>query len=297
MKMIKRKIKNYIRDFIRVLLTREQYIRYRFYFTHKYRLNLKKPKTWNEKIQYRKLFGDHKLYAEYIDKYSVRKKIKEILGEKYLIPLIAKYDKITVEDIENLPSSFVIKTSNGGGGENVRIIREKEKINKEKLCKEFNRYLKIKIGEKIDEPYYDFNKASIIVENLILDSENQIPNDYKFHCFRDEERMKIIIQVDAGRFKKHRRNFYDEEWKILGLKIAKKGIDYEVKKPQNLEEMLICVDKISKIFDYSRIDMYNVDGKIYFGEITFAHGSGYEKLPYDWDLKMGELWNLKYNPS
>ena len=291
MKKLKRKLKDYTRDFLRVFLSPEKYIKLRFYLTHKYKLNLKNPKTWNEKIQYRKLYGDHELYAQYVDKYLVREKIKEIIGEEYLIPHIAKFEQIKPNDIDSLPNSFVIKTSNGGGGENVKIVKDKLNLNKEKLCKEFNKYIKIRNGKKTDEPFYDVNHPVIIIEKLILDSESKLPNDYKFHCFNQEENIKIIVGVDTGRFENHCRNFYDENWNLMDLKIAKKNTNLEIEKPKNFDLMIDIVKKLSRNFEYSRIDMYNVNGKIYFGEITFCHGSGYEKLSYEWDLKMGKMWN------
>lgn len=290
MKKLRRKIKDLIRDSSRFFLSQEQYIRSRFYLTHGYKLNLKNPKTWNEKIQWRKLYGDHKKYSEYVDKYLVREKIKEILGEEYLIPLIGKYNKITMEDLEKLPREFVIKTSNGGGGENVKIIRDKSKIDGVQLCKEFNKYLRVKVGERVDELYYDLNDGVIIVEKLILDSRGKIPRDYKFHCFRNNKDIEMIIQVDVGRFEKHYRNFYDKNWEKIDLMIAKKNTKERIEKPKNFEILTELVKRIAENFDYVRVDMYNVEGKIYFGEITFAHGSGYERLSYEWDLKMGKLW-------
>lgn len=296
MKKIKRMIKNIVRDTLRFFLTPRLYNKLRFYLVHGYKLNLDNPKTWNEKIQYRKINCDPVYFSKFVDKLTVREYIKETIGEEYLIPLLGYYEKITPEDIEKLPNSFVIKTSNGGGGENVKIIRDKNNIDVEKLCNQFNKYLKIKIGSKIDELYYDIQKPHIIAEKLMLDEEGGVPSDYKFQVFNEKLETKILIQVDKSRFGNHQRSIYDENFKKLDLQFQPKYsfIDEELKQPQNFSKMIEITKKLSGSFKYVRIDLYNIKGQVYFGEITLCHGSGWEKIePQEWDYKMGEMWELE----
>lgn len=294
---MKRKIKNFMRDLLRFSLGKKKYTEYRFYLTHGYKLNLKNPRSWNEKLQYRKFNCNNFELSKYVDKFEVRKYIKSKGFEEKLIPLLGVFESIDEEIINDMPNSFVIKTSNGGGGENVRIIKDKTKINGVKLCKQFNGYLKIKSGKKVDELYYDVIKPKIIFEKLLLDSNQNIPKDYKLHCFRVVEDIKIFIQVDEGRFLNHRRSIYDSEMKKCCFKIQPKyeELSQEILEIENFNEMRDMVEKIfPQNLNYIRIDLYNLDGKIYFGEMTFSHGSGFEAIkPKIWDYKLGELWKLE----
>ena len=293
---IKRILKNIIRDSLRFILPKLWYIKIRFYLTHGYKLNLDNPKTWNEKIQYRKLNCDNEYLSKFVDKLTVREYVKEIIGEEYLIPLLEYYEKITPEDLEKLPNAFVIKTSNGGGGENVKVINDKSKEDFNDICKRFNRELNSKAAMQSDELAYTIQKPHIIIEKLILDENGEIPSDYKFQVFNQKDKIDFYIQVDKGRFTNHQRSYFDSDFNKIDLKVQPKYkfIDKKLVKPKNYEEMVEVVEKLSKDFSYVRIDIYNIDGKIYFGEFTFCHGSGWEKIePQEWDYKMGKLWELK----
>ena len=296
LKKIKRIAKNITRDTLRFFLSPKLYTKLRFYLVHGYKLNLDNPKTWNEKIQYIKFNCDPVYLSKFVDKLAVREYVMETIGEEYLIPLLGYYEKITPEDIEKLPNSFIIKTSNGGGGENVKMIWDKEKEDIFKLCKQFNDYLKIKIGSKIDELYYNIQKPYILVEKLMLDKNCNTPSDYKFQTFKKSEKNKYFIQIDDGRFTNHQRSIVDENFKKIEMKIQPKYefIERELIAPKNFEKMKELVDRLALPFEYVRVDLYNIDGEIYFGELTFCHGSGWEKVdPQKWDLKLGELWELK----
>ncbi|ADO82175.1 ATP-grasp fold amidoligase family protein [Ilyobacter polytropus] len=288
---LKRMLKNVIRDSLRMVMPKLWYLKLRFYLTHGYRLNLKKSKTWNEKIQYRKLNCDSEFLSNFTDKIVVRDYVKEIIGEEYLIPLLGYYEKITPKDIENLPKSFVIKTSNGSGGENIKVIWDKNKEDIIKLCKQFNKYLDMKIGHKIDELYYDVKRPRILVEKLMLDENGNIPMDLKFHTFVNGGKPSYIIQVDLSRFEDHSRDWYGENWELLDLKQTYKRSNEILSEPKKFNQMKEIAHKLVKNFNYCRVDLYNLDGEIYFGELTFCHGSGWEKIePREWDYKMGEMW-------
>lgn len=296
-KKIKRTIKNMIRDSFRIILGKKIYTKLRFFLTHGYKLNLQDPKTWNEKIQYRKFNCNNNELANYVDKFKVREYIKAKGFEKNLIPLLGVYDKITEKTIEEMPESFVIKTSNGGGGENVKIVSDKNLIDVKELCNQFNGYLKTKQGNKVDENFYDFIEPKIIFEELLLDQDKKIPNDYKLHCFRRKDNFTIFIQVDEGRFINHKRSIYDEKMKKCKFRIQPKyeEINQEILDIKNFKEMIrIAKGIFPDNYNYVRIDLYNLNGKIYFGEMTFAHGSGFEAIkPREWDLKFGELWEIE----
>lgn len=290
---LKKRIKNAIRDVIRAILPKKIYIKIRFLLTHGYLCNLKIPKTWNEKIQYRKLNTSPTRFSSYVDKLAVRKYVIKTIGEEYLIPLIGQYRAITASDIEGLPNAFAIKTSNGGGGENVKIIRDKNLIDTEKLASEFNEYIKIKIGSKIDEPFYDVETPHILVEELMLDDADKVPSDYKIHIFQGDPSEQVIIQIDSDRFGNHKRSIYDESLNKLDYDIKPKydSIDESYVFPENIHKLLELAKQLAKPFPYVRVDMYSIKSKVYFGEMTFCHGSGWENMSSkEADLLLGSYW-------
>lgn len=287
-KKIKRKLKDIFRDSSRYILGKKNYMNLRFYFTHHYKLNLNNPKTWNEKIQYRKINCDYKFLSKFADKLTVRDYVEKKIGKEYLIPLLGIYKELKIEDFEKLPKSFVIKTSNGSGGENVKIIYDKSKEDLEEIAEQFNKYIKSKIGWKLDEKFYDIQEPYILVEKLLYDNGG-IPEDYKIHFF---EKEKYIIVQRVNRNNKTTKTFYDEEYNILDFMIYPKTEKIgNNKKPKNYIKMIELSKNLGEGFGYSRIDMYNISGKIYFGEITFCHGGGWNKIvPREWDNFLGEKW-------
>lgn len=291
-----KKVKNLVRDFLRLTLGKRLYIKVRFILTHGYWPNLRHPRTWNEKIQYRKLNDSPFKFSRYVDKYTVRSEISREIGEEYLIPLIGVYEKIEPSHFNDLPNSFVIKTSNGGGGENVLIIEDKSNIDIVSICKRFNRYLNIKIGEKIDEAFYDIEKPVIIVEHLLRHNDGRFPSDYKLHIFNGK-RQEIIIQIDEDRFGNHKRSLFDIDGKKLNFNIQPKydEVSENYIFPENFNDLVYKASLIASKFKYSRVDMYNVDGNVFFGEITFCHGSGWEPTSTkDVDFMLGRYWE-EYN--
>lgn len=291
-----KKIKNHLRDILRILLGRKLYTHIRFFITHKYFLNIKNPKTFSEKIIHRKFNADPLYLSQFTDKYVVREYVKNRIGNEYLIPLYKEREKIIPLDFIDLPNEFVMKTSNGGGGENVLIVRDKKSLDIDRICKEFNSYIAIKIGAKIDEPFYDVQKPKILFEKLIKDEQDKIPSDFKFHVFNNGHESNIFIQVDIGRFEKHKRTIYNSDKTPSYFKIQPKyeeiGEDFVF--PDNYPQMLCLVNKLASDFTYVRVDMYSCNNNIYFGEMTFCHGSGWEPIrPLAVDYELGQYWNEK----
>ncbi len=273
------------------------YIALRFYLTHGYKCNLKKPMSFSEKIIYRKLNTDPHLYSKFVDKFTVRQYVKDTIGDNYLIPLLGQYNSIKESDFDGLPAQFVIKTSNGGGGENVKVIFDKTSCSLNKLCNDFNGYLKVKIGSKIDEPFYDIEPPCVLVEKLIVDENGRVPSDFKIHVFKGDDKEKVLIQVDGDRFGNHKRSLFDEVLQKLDFDIQPKyeSIDEDFVFPGNMPEMIALAKKLAQPFRYVRVDMYSVANAVYFGELTFCHGSGWEKLSTkEADCLLGSYWK-EYN--
>lgn len=258
----------------------------------KTKLNLDNPKRYSEKIQLRKLNYNNPLYVLCADKYKVREYIKEKIGDEYLIPLYFAKKEITKEDLEKLPNQFVLKTNNASKT-NI-IVSDKEKINIDDVVKKMNKFIKYKFGYRTFELFYNEIDPLIIAEKYI-GTEKQVPNDYKFYCFKQKNgKFKIIIQMDIGRYTlDHARAYFDENWKLLPYGNSGSGSKKhpEFKKPKKLKEMLKVAKKLADDFDYVRVDLYEVDEKIYFGELTFTDGSGYDILqPDKYDVEWGTYW-------
>ncbi|EAR01091.1 ATP-grasp fold amidoligase family protein [Maribacter sp. HTCC2170] len=265
----------------------------RFKKKHGYRLNLKDPKTLNEKIVWLKLNHKTPLHTQCADKYEVRKYVAEKIDEAYLVPLY--YDTFNPEDIvpENLPDTPCIIKANHDSSGGI-FVYDKNNVPWEKVQKNLKKRMARNYYWNSKEWQYKNIKPRIIVEKLLLDKKGQIPFDYKLHCFNGKVRM---IQVDMGRgTEEHCRNWYNTNWEREPYKwSANKGngvftdpTDQEIRKPETLQKMIELSQVLATPFPYVRVDWYDVDGQLYFGELTFHHDGGMQPiLPKTWDAKLG----------
>lgn len=274
----------------------EVYLRKSFKKAHGYPLNLKNPKSLNEKIQWLKLNDRRDINTQLADKYAVREYIKENFGEQYLIPLL--YHTKNASDLtpQNLPNEpFIIKSNHDSG--NYVIVRDKSKIDwkevqlKFKWCLSFDYYIQDR------EWQYKNIERRIIVEGLLELKNGRIPNDYKLHCINGEV---AFVYVSVDREGKNKRNIYDKSWNPLHFTLAskKKNIQNmrgeEIEPPASYPLMVEFAERIAKLYPYVRVDFYDVDGKLYFGEVTHHHGGGYDRFtPVEWDYKWGEMVRLE----
>jgi hypothetical protein len=298
---IKEKIKNNNFLFI-VLITIRAYSIYflnkisnyqiekiRFYKELGYQLNLKDPKSYNEKIVWKKINDRNPLLPITADKYQVRSYIKEVLGEekakKILIPLLYVTNQPESIPFERLPSAFMVKPNHTSGR---NIIVENGHLNQEEIINTCRRWLKTPYGlEKLEWAYQPL-KRKIIIEKLLHDDDGKIPKDFKFHMFHGKCKL---VQVTFERMNNPYMSFFDEEWNFLLVKKPNRLHGPKIKKPKNYEIMLELAEKLSQPFDYVRIDLYNLNGKIYFGELTHYPGSGTIKLdPSFFDFELGKYW-------
>ena len=255
--------------------------------------NLQNPKTFNEKIQWIKLYGGLEKYLKYVDKYEVRNFISKTIGEEYLVPLLGVWDKFDDIDFNKLPRQFVMKAAHGSSY--VFVCKDKATLNINLLKKTVSKWLRENFYQKTGEIQYRDCKPRILCEKYMKDESGQLI-DYKYLCFDGKPR---IVELVWDRFTEHRNEvFLDLDWNMLtylALSYAKKL----PKKPENLEEMLDVSKKLSKIFPFVRVDLYSVKNKIYAGELTFTPDNGLEKFdPPEVDYQLGELFDLsKYNKN
>lgn len=276
-KLEKQKWKNYLKDIKKNKKYIRKYGKVNFikmkYLERGYKdFDINNPITFSEKLQARRL-NYNELMKICADKDKVRKYVESKIGSKYLIPQYFCKTKITKNDIEKLPNSFILKTSNGSGT-NI-LVKDKTKEQIKEIVKLINFYTKIEYGYIWGEFHHNEIPITIVAEKLILDKNGNVPNDLKVHCFDNgSEKHKVIeyhYKVDGKNYK----NMYDENWNPLDYVFGFKSDGRKIKKPKNLKEILNVCDKLSEDTNYVRVDLYNLDGKIYFGELTFIPGAGY----------------------
>ena len=257
------------------------------------RLNLENPQRFTEKLQWYKLNYRNPVMKQCVNKYAVRDFVKAKGLENTLVKLYAHYDKTENIEWEKLPESFVVKTQHGSGGLNVIIVSDKKMFSKEMLVSKlsFKEDAVSKKDSGREWAYWNI-PAGVVVEELLVNKENPEAgvNDYKIFCYGGKP--KYII-VDVDRYIGHKRNFYDTNWQNLHITSDCPASDREIPRPENLNEMLRIAEILSEEFPYVRVDLYNVDGKIYFGELTFYPWSGYVQfLPDEADYLFGEDFEL-----
>ncbi len=252
--------------------------------------NLKHPTRWTEKLQLYKMYYRNPILATCVDKYEVRSYIESKGLSNILNELYGVYNNANDIDFEKLPNSFVIKTTDGGGGNNVKLIYDKRSEDINALRKEINSWLNIKdINAGREWAYTGINKSRIITEELLINKDNPKAGveDFKILCFSGDP--KYII-VDKDRYIDHKRNFYTPEWERVDVSTDHEQFDEYFPKPKNFEQMISVATKLSEEFPFVRVDLYNLNGKIYFGELTFYPWTGYVKFyPDTFDEELGEL--------
>ena len=265
-------------------------------------INWKNPKTFTEKIQWLKIYDYKPEYTRMVDKLAAKDYVAERIGEEYIIPTLGVWDCVDDIDWDSLPDQFVLKTTHGGGGCGVVVCSDKANFDKEKAIKKLEISMKSNAGKTYREKPYLNVPRKIIAEKFMAvqkpkhnDVVADLP-DYKFFCFNGEPHY---CQVIRDRHSKETIDFYDMEWNhmsFVGLNpVAKNGIE-PVAKPIHLETMKDICRKLSKDIKFSRIDLYVINDKEYFGEITFYPAAGFgEFTPADWNERLGELINLKGN--
>lgn len=253
--------------------------------------NLDNPKTLNEKILWLKLYDHRPIHTLCADKYTVREYLKEQFGEDYLIPLFYVTDNWKDLTLDKIPEeSCVIKASHSQG--DMLIVRDKSQVDIKKLRYDARCWMMRNLYYETQEWQYKNCKPKIIIEKLLLDKNGYIPNDYKLHFINGKLEF---VYCSVGRETINKRNIYDADWNPLYFswvepyKDASNIRGEEIPVPASFEEMKRIGSKISEDFSYVRVDFYDVDGKLYFGEITFHHGSGMDVFkPEKYDRVYGE---------
>lgn len=272
-------------------------IMYRYFFDKS--LNLKNPRTFNEKLQWIKLYDRKSTYTVMVDKVKARDFVSRKIGKKYLIPIIGVWDKVDDIDFNSLPNQFVIKC-NHNSGKGMCICKDKTKLDIEDV--------KNKLREGLKEDYFYSGREwpyknvprKIICEKYMVDETGEGLNDYKVLCFNGKPKL---IELHMGRFTDHQtQDIYDIHWNKTTMSQANIS-DFQVSSkpsppPDTLSEMIACSEILAKGIPHIRVDWYSINGHLYFGELTFFDGSGFDPWdnPKD-DLMMGKWINLPFRKN
>lgn len=256
-----------------------------------YKLNWKNPRTLNEKLQWLKFYNKNPQYTEMVDKYGVREYVKRTIGEEYLIPLLGVWDKFDDIDFDKLPKEFVLKCTHDSGG--LVICRNKDELDKDAAREKIGKSLARNYYYRWREWPYRNIRPRIIAEQFMEDDLLGGLPDYKFFCF--DGRVDCVMVCVDRHLHDVKFYFFDRDWKFLKPNIEVQDLpdDFTIPKPDGIDKMFDIAATLSKGLPFSRIDLYCVSGKIYFGEITFFPDSGYDTtFLKEADLKWGDMITL-----
>ena len=270
------------------------YIKLLFRLKLGYRLNLKDPKTFNEKLQWLKLYANKPEYTNIVDKALAKDYVRPLIGDEFIVPTYGVWETPEDIDFESLPNQFVLKTTDGGGSMGVVICTDKSKMDKKEIIDKLHIALKQNIYGQLREIPYKNIKKRILAEQYLSDEATSVKgdlNDYKFYCFNGEV---TYCEVITGRHTKKQIDFFDLEWNHIDFTFD--GYDYadiRPAKPSCFSTLVEVASKLCKDKPYSRIDLYVVGDKVYFGEITFFPASGFRGFhPDEWNRKLGDMITL-----
>ena len=277
-----------IKDNALLLLSDKAFVSLKYWYHFRKLPDLKNPTTYNEKIQWLKLYDRNPLYPLLVDKYEVKEYVKGIIGESYIVPNYGIWSSFDSIDFEKLPNQFVLKCTHDSGG--LVICRDKSSF-------DYN-VAKQKINTSLHRNYYNVGREwpyknvspRILAEQLLQDNETDTIRDYKFFCFNGKVEF-LYLSEGLENHKTAQLSFVSLDWKPLWFTRSDyKPFEELPQKPNNLEKMIEVAEILSKGFPHIRVDLYDVYGHIYFGELTLHTGSGFIKFtPQNADLEIGKL--------
>lgn len=273
----------------------KSFIKGQYFLKTKNKLDLDNPKTYNEKLQWMKLYYRDPLLPTLVDKYAVRDFVRNKIGDQYLIPLIGVYDDVDEINFKKLPNEFIVKLNNGSSFNYICTNKTDKEI--AKIKQRFRKWINVDYYMYGREWAYKNVENKIIVEELLKPLSGEPPKDFRFFCFDGEVKF---ISVDSDsvvnnvKTSDYHRNLYDKQWELIDARIKYPNNPKLDEKPTRLDEMLHLSERLSEGFPAVRVDFYYFDNMIYFGELTFYHGSGYQKIdPIEFSYKLGDWIKLK----
>lgn len=269
----------------------EKFLKRKFKMVFKRELNLENPQTFNEKLQWMKLYDRKPEYTKMVDKYEAKKYVADIIGEEYIIPTLGLWDSFDEIDFDSLPEQFVLKCTHDSGG--LIICKDKKRLDLKKAKKKIEKSLKTNYYWRGREWPYKNVVPRIVAEKYMQDGSTESLPVYKFFCFDGKATVIQTIQNDKTAIETV--DYFDREWNLLELKQNFPNSQAPLSKPKNFEQMLKVADILSKDKKgFLRVDLYEINGQIYFSEFTFFSDGGTAAFSPDfWDYRLGDLIKLK----
>lgn len=248
-------------------------------------IDFKDPKTFNEKLNWLKVYYRRPGLIKLVDKYEVKKYIADKIGEQYVIPTLGVWNKFEDINFDELPNQFVLKCTHDSGG--LVVCKDKSKLNLEEA--------KAKIEKSLTNNYYLWTrewpykgvKPRIIAEKYMEDQETGELRDYKFFCFNGEPKLMFVASERGSKNTKF--DFYDMQFHHMNIVQHYPNSEFSIEKPEHFEKMITLAEKLSAGFPHVRVDFYEANGQVYFGEMTFYHFGAI--VPFEtkeWDKKIGD---------
>lgn len=278
------------RDLVKILPDK-LYIKLLFHSRVGYYPDLDNPKSFNEKLQWLKLNYYRPDYSVMVDKVSAKEYVSNIIGDKYIIRTLQVWDTVDEIDWSVLPNQFVLKVTSDSGG--IVVCKDKQRLDVDLAFK--------KLKKGWGKNYYQYNKEypyrdltpRILAEEYMEDESGYELKDYKIFCFDGEPKFLFVATDRHKEGEETKFDFFDLDWNHLSVKNGHPNSKDEIKKPKNFNEMIAVAKKLSQGIPHVRVDLYNINGRVYFGELTFFHWSGMTAFePKEWDFRFGEYLNL-----
>lgn len=268
------------------------YLRLYYFFNMKKKLSLKNPKTYNEKLQWMKLYDRNPSYTKLVDKYEVKKYVAERIGKDYVACVLDEWFDIEDITFDRLPNSFVLKTTHGGGNHGVIIVKDKATANLELIRDELKKAMKYDLYKLSREWPYKNVRRRVFAEEYLEDKGTGELRDYKFFCFDGKVKIMFIATERQTREEPF-FNYFDENYCPLDIKQKHPQAKIPPPKPILFEQMKDLAEALSIGLPHVRVDLYQVNGRIYFGEFTFFHHGGIVPfIPARWDETLGSWLHL-----
>jgi len=282
---------NFSRSKISRLVPDKKYIGMWYKAVFGRKIDLKNPKTYNEKLQWLKIYNRNPEYTKLVDKQEVKKHIADKIGEKYVIPTLAVWDSVDDINIDSLPEQFVLKCTHDSGS--IYICTDKTKFDLKAVKEGLRKKLKYNMYWWGREWPYKNVKPRIIAEKYMVDESGTELKDYKFFCFGGKAKYLFVATDRYNPDEETKFDFFDLEFNHLPFTNGHPNANRKIEKPKGFDKMVELAEILSENMPHARVDFYDINGEVYFGEITFSHWNGLVPFePEEWDYKLGKLINL-----
>ena len=280
-----------IKELAKRLMPDRLYLKMKYKHVFHRRLDLKNPKTYNEKLQWIKLYDRKDIYTKLVDKYEVKDYVSKAVGDEYIIPTLGVWNHFDEIDFNSLPEQFVLKCTHDSGG--LVIVTDKSRINMVEARKKIEKCLNNNLYYYDREWPYKNVKPRIIAEQYMEDQETHELRDYKIFTFNGKAKILFVATERQTENEETKFDFFDTNFNHLDIRNGHPNAAIPPQKPEHFDEMIYLAEQLSVNIPTLRCDFYEVNGKVYFGELTFFHWGGFVPFdPDEWDYTLGSWIDL-----